>query len=145
MSRCRISATATLRDSPIFPISQMPQPTMPGADETVRYADLEPAPETEPVFSVTAMRAQLEEVGNWDSELIAPAPATPSRVEPAVLASGAPDPALRAPATVAVESRQVSSTVPMPVAAIAAELMPADEARTDPTPTVAVAATPVGR
>ncbi|MBK7470716.1 MAG: hypothetical protein IPI73_08895 [Betaproteobacteria bacterium] len=103
-ARTRFSATATLRDSTIFPISQMPQPTMPGADELLRHADLEPARETEPVFSVTAMRAQLEEAGNWDAGMIAPTPGAPARVEPALLASDALDPALQAPVAVAIAS-----------------------------------------
>ena len=140
--RARFSATATLRDSTIFPISQMPQPTMLGADETVRYADLEPARETEPVFSVTAMRAQLEEVGNWDSELIAPAPAAPSRVEQAVMASDALDPDLRASAAVAVESPQVGPTISIPAAAVAAEFKPTDEAGTIPAQAAAPTAAP---
>lgn len=63
----QFSATNSMQDSTIFPISQMPQTTIqvPAATEH----------ETEPVFSVTAMRAQLAETENWDAELIAPVPA----------------------------------------------------------------------
>ena len=112
--RARFSATATLRDSTIFPISQMPRPMVLGADEPVLYADLEPARATEPVFSVTAMRAQLEEAGNWDAGMIAPAPAAAVAAEPAQEATVVAEPV--PPAAVAAE--------PAPPAAVAAEPAP---------------------
>ncbi|MBK8738817.1 MAG: hypothetical protein IPM02_04380 [Betaproteobacteria bacterium] len=140
-ARTRFSATATLRDSTIFPISQMPQPTMPGADELLRHADLEPARETEPVFSVTAMRAQLEEAGNWDAGMIAPTPGAPARVEPALLASDALDPALQAPVAVAIASPPLGPTEDMPIA-VTNEFAPADAVKAGDAPVAAVAAEP---
>lgn len=62
-------AVAMPDDSTILPLSQMPQ-------TTVR----ERAPigsQTEPVFSVTAMQAQLAEAEDWDAGLIAQAPSGP--------------------------------------------------------------------
>lgn len=63
----QFSATNPMQDSTIFPMSQMPQTTIQGPVPAER--------ETEPVFSVTAMQAQLAEAEDWDTELIAPIPA----------------------------------------------------------------------
>ncbi len=125
--RARFSATATLRDSTIFPISQMPRPTVLGADEPVLHADLESARATEPVFSVTAMRAQLEEAGNWDARMIAPAPAAAVAAEPAQEATVVAEPV--PPAAVATE--------PGPPAAIAAEPVPPAAVLAEPAPSAA--------
>jgi hypothetical protein len=72
------SATATMPDSTIFPVSQMPQTTIQGP-ATVEG-------QTDPVFSVTAMQTRLVEAKDWDAELIAPAPPGP----PPALATAAP-------------------------------------------------------
>jgi hypothetical protein len=66
----RLSATAALGDSTIFPISQMPQTTTSGGIPTARH--------TEPTFSATAIPSTLTEMPNWDAELIASALAPPS-------------------------------------------------------------------
>jgi hypothetical protein len=76
----QFSAANPLPDSTIFPISQMPQTTIQGPAAT--------AQEAEPVFSVTAMRAQLAETENWDAGLIAPVPAPTGT--PSALAEAAP-------------------------------------------------------
>lgn len=110
--RARFSAAETLRDSTIFPISQMPRPTVPGADEPARHANLEPARDTEPVFSVTAMRAQLEEAEDWE-EMIAPAP-DPEVVSgpgPAAAVAAEPAPPAVAVAESAPSAAEIAETV----------------------------------
>lgn len=122
--RARFSAAETLRDSTIFPISQMPRPTVPGADEPARHANLEPARDTEPVFSVTAMRAQLEEAEDWE-EMIAPAP------DPEVVSG--PGPA----AAAAAEPAPAAAAEPGPAAAVAAEPAPPAVAVAESAPSAA--------
>lgn len=79
----RFLGGAKMPDETIFPLSQMPD---------TAFQNMVPAEgqerQTEPVFSVTAMRNQLVESESWDAELLPPILADPPPAPPAE--TGAP-------------------------------------------------------
>ena len=114
-ARTWFSTSAAIPDRTLFPLSQMAYTTIQDGAATERSERghrLETrethARESEPVFSVTAMRAQLVESDNWDAELL-PSVAKESEPEP-VYATPAPEPEYSAATATTSEPAAVPSS-----------------------------------
>ena len=118
-----LSANARIPDHTLFPLSQMPYSAFQvspaaGRDERDGRHDTQErhARQSEPVFSVTAMRAQLVESDTWDTELLppaAPGPPPPAAPEPPPPAAPEPPP----PAASEPPPSAAPGLPPVPVAA----------------------------